>query len=562
MSRSLFQLKNKDTDLSVANSYDVMYQQIAPTRDVTGDNFPNGSIHFKWNISGIKWMNLKRSYLRFRLRIDAGDGVSPIATGNGVAPAMGLVANMFQSMEFKINGTVVSRIADFVPQIDMLKKRSENSKSWLDSQGRDTNFYSAKFWERASRTSGAVTVGKDALFIRQSYAADDVAAGDANWWNPTHVFDYATPNQIQITDTNRLIFTANNGLAIPDLKKYFNIGDTVKIDDGANKTRKIVGFDSTVTQNDTIIVGGAALTAVAAADMDDDQFLVSRPNIVAYENLNKNYVNFEVIWQPPLSIWDVKHALPVGDYELVLNPKNSSSYKIGCFESVTEAVVINTAANGGVANINVDDLYLYLSIMDGPRVESLSYYMDLTEIQCQKRVVQASTGLLQEEFTVSPATFAIATAFQNTASGSSTGYSLSRFTVGLPFKDPRPDLKLTRLYINYLSKNKPQPDADPSYDEATGSSRMLQRYVDTTMYNGSYFSHGGGESYEDWLMRGPYYMFVFGKESTDRSTRVYTSYQFSQALEGGSQLLFSLSRRAAMVKIENGMVVAVSESEM
>jgi hypothetical protein len=54
---SIFDLKTSVNELSSANqgTSRITYDQITPTRDITGKNFGNGQISIKFTVSGEKW---------------------------------------------------------------------------------------------------------------------------------------------------------------------------------------------------------------------------------------------------------------------------------------------------------------------------------------------------------------------------------------------------------------------------------------------------------------------------------------------------------------------------
>ena len=110
--------------------------------------------------------------------------------------------------------------------------------------------------------------------------------------------------------------------------------------------------------------------------------------------------------------------------------------------------------------------------------------------------------------------------------------------------------------------NKPQPDANPNYKIGSAEDYTVQRYSDSALYSGTYFTQGGSESIKDWQMRGPYYYFAWPKDSTDRSTRVFTNFQFNEQISNGSVLLFNHYKKAALIKIENGMATQVFVQDM
>lgn len=145
----IFSLKTSADQLERGNGGvgSMHYVQYAPSRDVTGNNFPNGAQYIKWNCSGTKWWIPARSYLRLRYKLTDGQG-NELVVGDDVAPNMNMFANLFQSSEFRINNQTVCRISDYMPQIDALTKRLRKSQSWLDTIGSTTINTQPSFYDR------------------------------------------------------------------------------------------------------------------------------------------------------------------------------------------------------------------------------------------------------------------------------------------------------------------------------------------------------------------------------------------------------------------------------
>jgi len=143
MSSSIFDLKTSVDELSSVNegTSRMIYDQVPPSRDVTGNNFSNGAIHYRFETSGQKWFIPSRSYIRTRFQLTKGDGVTQLDLADNIAPNMSLMSNMYQSCEMRIADKTVSRVADFMPQVDALEQRLSKSKSWLDSVGEATNWW-------------------------------------------------------------------------------------------------------------------------------------------------------------------------------------------------------------------------------------------------------------------------------------------------------------------------------------------------------------------------------------------------------------------------------------
>jgi hypothetical protein len=189
---SIFDLKTSVEELSSANqgTSRMEYDQHPPTRDVTNGSFPNGAIHFRFQTSGQKWWVPSRSYIRLRCKLSKTDGIQ-LVNADDVAPNMGLCANLFQSAEFRINDKTVSRISDFMPQIDALENRLSKSSSWLNGVGASTNFWDSNFQVRQS----AVT--SDGLLIKElTTSAGNTAVNEARkdsefeliWTPPLSIF--------------------------------------------------------------------------------------------------------------------------------------------------------------------------------------------------------------------------------------------------------------------------------------------------------------------------------------------------------------------------------------
>jgi hypothetical protein len=391
----------------------------------------------------------------------------------------------------------------------------------------------------------------------------DAAIGETLTW-----LDLATPNQVAIGPGGAvnaaITFIKNAGSDIPDLSQRLKIGDIIAINDGvAEKPVRITGFATTADAGQPLAVNNTinvvALDNTNIANVGAAGLVAQVRTLQKQPQQSRRIKSFEICWQPPLGIFKVGHAMPVGNYELVLNPQNQNIYEKLAIESVYGDKDIGL----GAANFSfeVDDMYLYVCEVKGPRIDNVSYYLDLEEITAQRRPIQATTGLQQEEFTVSPSTCALTLAFQDNRTGSNSLFSPSRFKID---NAASRELLLNRLYINYAGINKPQPDADPDYksDANTVADYTTQRYNDSTMYAGTYYSAGGSESIEEWHDRGAYYFLPWNKDRSDRSTRVFTNYQFAQAINRGSVLLFNHYKKASLIRIENGIANQVIVQEM
>jgi hypothetical protein len=544
---SIYELKTSVSELSSANdaTSKMMYEQHPPTRDVTGGNFPNGAIHIRWQTSGQKWWVPSRSYIRTTLKITKGNGTQ-LLQSDDVAPNMGLCANMYQSAEFRIADKTVSRVSDYMPQVDALETRLNKSKAWIDSLGASTNWWQTEQKDRKAQ------ITKDGVI------QSNIPAYDAPLSRVALGFDApdggaADRNAGAYTDADGLlIFSANGGAGLPaDVRELFPIGSKftytsifgAPADDPRLNTPVIVVAHVNAT---TIKLQQGVIGDVPADGRND--WRVELRKIEQYENLARGIDTFELTWQPPLSIFKVGHAIPSGKFELVLNPQTASQYQ----QRAIETLLANKAPGLTVNDFKVEvvDMYLYIATVEGARMDNGTYLLDLNETRCQVDNMNAGGAFQQKNFDVSPSTYALTTCFQDERAGNNTLYSASKFKA-----NGDDELKLNRLFINYAGVNKPQPDANPIFDGTVD--RTTQRYVESQLNSGAYFDCGGAETIEEYHKRGSYYYFSWPRDGTDRSTRVNVHFGFSAAQPNTRVLLFDHSKKVASISVADGNVVSV-----
>ena len=549
---SIFELKKDVSELSSANEgiSKMEYEQHPPTRDVVNNSFPNGAIHFRFQTSGQKWWIPSKSYLRMRVQLTKGDG-TPVDVAFGSAPNMGFMSNLFQSAEFRINDRVVSRISDFMPQVDSLETRLTKSKSWLDSIGESSNWWAESQQLRLAEVASDGTIVKDTVAITPAETTQiDTAIG------------YAANNSVAyVAATGVVTFAAGAGPAVPNTNVNFQVGDFLvltggTIGDGALNVKLEV---LAVNANATMTVRADIAADIAAAD--DIRFSRVRPNPIVAPPARR-IGEFETVYQPPLSLFKIGHALPAGRYELVLNPQTATSYQKRAIESVLGQASLNpqlpgVAGNAANVKVNVVDFYMYCATVDGPRADDMTYLLDLEQTRCQAEKID-TTNFQQKNFDVSPSTFALTAAYQDLRAGENTALSASKFKSydGAAIPTTSEELKLNRFFINYAGQNLPAPDAAPEFK--AGTDYTTQRYVESQIYSGAYYDTGGAETIEEYHERGAYYYFSWPRDGTDRSTRVNVHQQFDGADVANMRLLlFDHSKQVGRVRIQDGRVVDV-----
>ena len=536
---SIFNLKTNVNELSSANegTARMNYEQVPTSREISGGtaSFSGGAISFKFEVSGQKWWIPNRSYIRLRVGITRGNGDAIKLTDN-IAPNMGLCSSLFQSGEFRINDKVVSRISDFMPQIDALEARTTKSRSWLNGIGNTVNF-----WE-------------DEFKVRQSEVCIDGASASETQSTTGRValgFDDATNTVAVAADTGVLTFAQAGGVALPVLANIFKVGDEIEID--------CAGVIGTVRYTiSALLAGGVTL------QLNNLKTIAFGAGAVEFRRIRKVLVEtdarkvsgFELIWSPPLSLLKVGHAMPSGRYELVLNPQTSSAYQKACIESLLGAGDKNAGITINDYKVVINSMFFMANTVEGPRADNITYLLDLEQTRCQSQQIDNGGSFQGKYFDVSPSTHALTVAYQDGRAGTNSQISVSKFKSYNVAVNAEQETKLNRFYINFAGQNLPTPDADPEFDAT--KDYTTQRYVESQLYSGAYYDAGGCESIKEYHNRGSYYYFSWPRDGTDRSTRVAVQQSFNAGDTANMKvLLFDHSKQVARVRIQDGRVVDV-----
>ena len=98
------------------------YIQVSAERDLSGNNFPNGVISYKKQFGPDQQVNLGKSFLRMRCKLSKANG-NQLEFIDNIAPNYLMGYNLFRQMFHCINGTCVSEIRQYVPQVGALHHR-------------------------------------------------------------------------------------------------------------------------------------------------------------------------------------------------------------------------------------------------------------------------------------------------------------------------------------------------------------------------------------------------------------------------------------------------------
>lgn len=275
----------------------------------------------------------------------------------------------------------------------------------------------------------------------------------------------------------------------------------------------------------------------------------------------------------PLGIFSCPYALPAGRYELSMIPQNSAEYMKKAIESlaldIDQRSQLDSAGTAAQIQFEVTDMNLYIATTEGPRVDDLTYMLDIEDINCQVENITGN-GFQQKNFDVEPSTTALTIAWQAQNAGLNTLQSASKFKFpsdSALYPSDNGSTALTRFFIRYGLDQKPSPDFDPLYSAGVGVgvgidsfSYLTELYAETQLYSSKKFNKGGPESQQDWLDRGPYLYFAWPRDATDESTRVNVNYQFNEAVTTNNvarTLLFNHYKNVALITVKSGRVTDV-----
>lgn len=544
---SIFRLKTEPSELKSSNlgCSDLKYSEYLPTRDVTGNSFATGRFIIPWEMSSEQHWLPSRSYIRMRCDLTKGNG-TPLSVEDQIAPNMNLCANLFQSAEVQLNGKTVSRVSDFVAEVDTVEQRLSKSKAWMDSIGASVNWLQEDVNERIN----AVSIDGTSRLTNQINDAKGLGFDDDAKISPGGSTNEAKIEAGASTALPTLANLISGGMSAGNYLGWngglYKIVKDVEIETGGADAKGpyLVTLDQTVPAllNDAIGVGNLTIS----------------DSVVYEKSVARKVTGFELIWRPVcLSIFKYSGALPTGKYQLILTPHNASgnNYKIRAIETPSSRATPTFGTTATDVAFNVSDVRLFVCNVTGPRVEDVKYYIDLEETRCQKALLKNTSNLTKEYFDVSPSTYGMTLAFDDVNTGIDSKYSSSRFRVR-----EGSELKLQRMFISYSNRNFPAPDAEPAFKVVSAEDYTTQRYVETSINSGAYFSEGGGETIDDWQRRGSLHYFQTPKDSQDRSTRATVNCQFATSFDNQANIcLFDHSRKVVQVTIQRGVVTDVSE---
>ena len=223
MSSELFDLASSVEQLGPINNGVLYpnYREVSCQKSIEGASFPSGQQVFRFNVSGTTWWCPEKTYMSFRVAL-TDEKKQTLPTGTDIGPNMGLIANLYSSIELRMGGKVVQRISQFMPQIDSLLHRTTKSDAWLNSIGESTNFWNVDFDTRKAEIN-------DPALTANGYGVREMI------WRPClplfHMFKGCLPsgdyeivlNPKSSSDYKRQVFESGEALAVPGVNCDFEV---------------------------------------------------------------------------------------------------------------------------------------------------------------------------------------------------------------------------------------------------------------------------------------------------------------------------------------------------
>lgn len=246
MNQNIFDLIENPKDLpsSNENMAEMYYREILPLRnikDAANDvalnvQLAGNNVSFRWNFDNRTWWLPSRSYFRIKYKLtypgNPDEPINELSYVDGIAPNMNMGACFWNNITFKMNDIQVSKISQFIPQIETMQKRIYNSRDTLNKNTLSDSNYGNPYHEHRLRQF--VANGK----ISEHYYSP-VTELQQNYNVFTRQdFDLGTNN---VLGTYDYIKTVGNELTFPRIgnnpiytgyRKYFKAGDLILIKGG------------------------------------------------------------------------------------------------------------------------------------------------------------------------------------------------------------------------------------------------------------------------------------------------------------------------------------------
>lgn len=596
------------------------YKQVQPERAIQG-NFSSGQLDFRFSLNNRSTWVPARTYLKIKMKITKGDD-SLIDKAFGLAPNMFICDNLFQQMDMRLNGTIVSEWNDYIAQCATLKHRLYKDLNERESHLSSINYSQISIHDRINEIA---TDGQNP----ENRILEQFHPG-----NQLSTISYALPSTaLSIADLNlqaingRIIAVGDTiaiasvpqptatwidvGLAdLVDIRDIYRVGDIVNYQTAGPVSASfvIISFVNALVAN--IVMNQVVIASLATA-IGATHSVIRHYN--PYEN-GGNIIGVNTFFLSEIDIGDI-----------LLDKDTDTEYKVtDIIDDITINVFpppqerIDATDNWCILRQNpsqrAHDIELIwrppLGFFDITDMLSGDYKLELTphaEGVWQKHAVEGLTnravGTTADDFKIEITeinmyiwkcinqnslsgqksyTYSdIRCNSQNLTTNSLTSkifnVSEKNHSLTLAYQDSSAgddirfsrskfkiandaELKLVRYYIQKDGITIPDPIPSLEKNTSTGINRMTQRYYENFAYSDADRQLIKKETLRDWFDAGIFFHYKWGKGyKVSDQVQIYSN--FSEQFAVNPQiLLFDHYKCTISMKIVNGTVVGVSKS--
>jgi hypothetical protein len=199
-------------------------------------------------------------------------------------------------------------------------------------------------------------------------------------------------------------------------------------------------------------------------------------------------------------------------------------------------------------NFEILELKLYIALIQDTVQQSGVESLFFSEQHLQSKPM---TGLANSlDFTVPPSTKMIAFFLQSNKAGSDTRIPPSKFRALGNY-----ELGVKSFQLTYANRSRPSTKWESGFD--TTRNTMQQRFWDTYQECGLAELQGGTETMQEWMDRGPIYVYRFDRDSNDKSTLVQLQLEVDRYEPNCNVMLCAFYTRTVEIAYQNGMITDV-----
>lgn len=492
--------------------------------------FSNGIQDFLFSVSGSTNAFIPAlSYFCIDTELQVSDGAGglvPPLLVNDITLANDVGDALYNNSFFRMGGQDVSTAQSFLSQQGALKKRIDQSGAWLYNIGRNASWVDSDFTRRLNVISKDGVYHQDGLIdVQGNYSIPIIDPAGAPQPTTTFQLIIGAPDASGYTATGtvRLGGAGRFALTTPAVTNGSQVkpGDYISLPAaGAPYTVKVLTIDNATDATVTFPLG--VRYADLAATAGGGFYRKSDTESGRFKN--------QIIWQPPLGIFNSYQPINCAELKFSLNP--NPSYK---------RAAVQTSKNNQVPGVdyafNVTNVRFYACQVKLAMPMNTIVDMPLNEIQVQnKNLTSVSGGSTNNlDFIVPPSTYGIAIFFQSNTVGSNTLLPPTTFSTAPSYVSAGPgytgpfniaDLQSIQITYGGVSKTSTLYTSKYSIDQ----NQLVQRWIQSVQYASNWNNPGGAENFNDFV-RSPYYYFDFSRDRTDSSSYVNVQFTFNSPQE-------------------------------